>query len=350
MAKLIKFPLAMADGTKARSIEELREHSDVASIATYFEDGRLQRWLLANYLDDEAKKVEEIKEFFDSENKKLKVQNIHKLYESLELGKVDEKQISVYLENQQEVKTNIVSFEVEDDSSVREELKKHIYPGTNLENWLVSFEEVDDNNQYVKLLNKKTDLYGSYKIKKDNNIYSRIAFLIYQMEKSENSNLDRIMNLNKKIAEESEIQFGKYNWNVLRVEGNQAYLLCSQIVNKMSWKYIGTEYSLLLQWDSNFNSTNIREWLNTDFIDNSFSDEELSLIEDKGTNKVFLPSSKDLELLSAKSRRRSLEGEKLETYWCSDCTIVDKNGGIQSNCDRHALYGVVPAIIVKIGI
>lgn len=58
MAKVVKFPLAMADGTKARTLDELREHADVTSIATYYNDGRLQRWLMANYCEDEASKID----------------------------------------------------------------------------------------------------------------------------------------------------------------------------------------------------------------------------------------------------------------------------------------------------
>ena len=54
MAKLIKFPLGMAVGTKVRTIEELREHADVASIASYYEDGKLYRWLMANYQESKA--------------------------------------------------------------------------------------------------------------------------------------------------------------------------------------------------------------------------------------------------------------------------------------------------------
>ena len=71
----------------------------------------------------------------------------------------------------------------------------------------------------------------------------------------------------------------------------------------------------------------------------------------KGNNKIFLPSSNDIELLPAKSRRRCFEGENQAKYWwLSNSTIVDKNGGIVSGCDKHDIYGIVPAIIVKIGI
>ena len=47
MAKLIRFPLKLADGTEARSLEELREHGDVESVLKHYREGTLARWLRA---------------------------------------------------------------------------------------------------------------------------------------------------------------------------------------------------------------------------------------------------------------------------------------------------------------
>ena len=47
MAKIVKFPLKLADGTNARSLEELREHGDVASVLGHYRQGTLARWLKA---------------------------------------------------------------------------------------------------------------------------------------------------------------------------------------------------------------------------------------------------------------------------------------------------------------
>lgn len=45
MAKKIKFALTMKDGTKVRTLNELREHFDLERVIGYFLDGRLQKWL-----------------------------------------------------------------------------------------------------------------------------------------------------------------------------------------------------------------------------------------------------------------------------------------------------------------
>ena len=61
MARKVKFALEMADGTKVRnSIEELREHFDMQSIASYYLSGKLLEWLEDRYYDDEAAKIEEL--------------------------------------------------------------------------------------------------------------------------------------------------------------------------------------------------------------------------------------------------------------------------------------------------
>lgn len=71
MAKIIKSPLAMADGVMVRTIEELRENFDIKRVMGYFLDGKLSKWLEARYYDDELKKVNELLENDSELAKKL---------------------------------------------------------------------------------------------------------------------------------------------------------------------------------------------------------------------------------------------------------------------------------------
>ena len=57
MAKIIRFPLKMKDGTDVRTLEELREHFDLESVLSYFADGKLKTWLADRYYDEMAEKV-----------------------------------------------------------------------------------------------------------------------------------------------------------------------------------------------------------------------------------------------------------------------------------------------------
>ena len=56
----VKIPLKMADGVLVRTIEDLREHFDIVSVLTYYQDGRLVKWLKNGYYDIEAKKISDL--------------------------------------------------------------------------------------------------------------------------------------------------------------------------------------------------------------------------------------------------------------------------------------------------
>jgi TPR repeat protein len=57
MAKKVKFPLMMADGAQVRTLEELREHFDLAAAVGYYTSGKLLTWLRDRYYEGEAEKV-----------------------------------------------------------------------------------------------------------------------------------------------------------------------------------------------------------------------------------------------------------------------------------------------------
>lgn len=59
MAK-VKIPLEVANGFKARNIEELKENFDIKKIVGYFLDGRLHKWLEDRYYDDELEAINKL--------------------------------------------------------------------------------------------------------------------------------------------------------------------------------------------------------------------------------------------------------------------------------------------------
>ena len=56
MAK-IKFPLEMANGVQARTLNDLKENFDIEKVIGYFLDGKLQTWLEDRYYEDEAEAI-----------------------------------------------------------------------------------------------------------------------------------------------------------------------------------------------------------------------------------------------------------------------------------------------------
>lgn len=71
MATKIKFPLKMADGSQVRTIEELREHFDLAAILGYYNSGRLSEWLIDRYYEAEAEKIKTLDSSSEEFKKKL---------------------------------------------------------------------------------------------------------------------------------------------------------------------------------------------------------------------------------------------------------------------------------------
>ena len=57
---LVKFPLKMADGFNANTLEQLKEHFDIKSVVGYFYDRRLIRWLKINGCAEELSAVEKL--------------------------------------------------------------------------------------------------------------------------------------------------------------------------------------------------------------------------------------------------------------------------------------------------
>lgn len=60
MARKIRFPLTMKDGTEARTLEELQEHFDLESVLGYFADGKLRTWLADRYYEDMVSQVDKL--------------------------------------------------------------------------------------------------------------------------------------------------------------------------------------------------------------------------------------------------------------------------------------------------
>ncbi|MBO5125115.1 MAG: hypothetical protein J6C11_08330, partial [Spirochaetaceae bacterium] len=57
--KRVRFPLHLADGTGARTLEDLREHGDMESVLKHYREGTLARWLKAFRYDELAERVAE---------------------------------------------------------------------------------------------------------------------------------------------------------------------------------------------------------------------------------------------------------------------------------------------------
>ena len=378
MAKLVKFPLALADGTKARTLEELREHADIASIIQYFDDNRLQRWLLANYLDDEAHKIKSVQESIKDEHNKLVELKARKVYDALGIPCPDNAQLKAYAENSaqslEEQKTRGFAFDVEDEPDLKAAVSKFVGSGVNLSEWNITAEETEEDDVFQVLLeNKNEGIFAEHTVKKDDKFYEVIAEIIKKTEKLAPKTLYNAIALRKLIEATPEsingdsIQFGKYKWNVVKKGKTTALLVCECAVAKRRWDKIdpGTialvfagcfagagVNSRVVSEASDLKNSSIREWLNEDFLKEAFSSEEIALLhENMYGDKITLLSEKDCDSFGPGQRKKKLKDTgKRVNWWISDRKIIDDNGYFNAYVNKNSQYeehGVVPAIIVS---
>lgn len=352
MAKIIKFPLKMADGFGARTIEELREHADVSSIAAYYDNGKLHRWLLANYLDDNAKEIDAIKESLKNEYNKIDTLKIQKIYKSLGIIKLDDQQLYEYLTNKKiEESFQDSLYEVENDPSLREEVKKNLHKDIKIEDWNIACSETKNPDfKQIFLENKKDDLFLSFKIEQNNLFYKRIASFLCNSINSLTSSKElsddsvkeeiSIIFLN---SVKSVVFFANKKWSIQRHNADEALLLCCSPISQSNAEGISSILDDF--YINNFTSQERKALvsLNTSSLFNKSSLEESPrrVVNNNNSLKVFLMSKRLVsELLSQQDRQFG------NNWWLSD-GFVRGGGGMRDNFTSQDKFDVVPAIIIS---
>ena len=162
MAKLIKFPLEMANGTKVRTLEELQEHYDIASVIKYYKDGRLQRWLKANYEDEIAENLQE--------SEKQSLRNIFSFLGLPEPSDEDLKNID--LRNISDTENSTAT----ENENLKAEIKKHLKNTSLLDDWKIFQNESDTKDKCViEFENEKLQTFIGKTFEKGENFSKDVA-------------------------------------------------------------------------------------------------------------------------------------------------------------------------------
>ena len=137
----------------------------------------------------------------------------------------------------------------------------------------------------------------------------------------------------------------KLTWTILRELNGATLYLCNRIVGKMQFE---TKLSGLASGDEAWKQSNIREWLNDEFLNKHFTDEEKNrLVKHNDTgDKVFLLSSEEYgnggDVINAK-----------ETWWLRPSgdsaapPFVDTLGYAKRHYSGYFTHGIRPAILVR---
>ena len=187
MAKPVKFPLKLADGTNARSLEELREHGDVASVLGHYREGTLVRWLKAFGQNELAEQVVEHRNV-QVDSSRANLQGIFSL-----LGiSLDEAAFNEYCEKQ--LSDKFVFSDAEDGDfktygqgvSIKEKLVK-FFPTTGTEadtlqkelaHWEITETELDGEQVQINYTCQKHGFSSTQQMKKGDDLYAEIALAL----------------------------------------------------------------------------------------------------------------------------------------------------------------------------
>lgn len=340
MAKLVKFPLALADGTKARTIEELREHADIASIAQHFENGKLQRWLAANYLDDLLAKADSARKGLKQNFAKVKVAAVKEVCEGLGLTRITEDEIAEYV-GREANETNDENFsdglvEIEDDANLKTELKTATRSNNiNLDDWKIAETDAEKEGQtVVNIQNNSTGMLISLGVQKESKSVDKLLVLLRLAEKmtavlkTESSAYSEIAKI-QNSKQGDTVHFGKYDWIVANIENDKFLLICKTVVD--------TEFHLRGGRGGD-RLDNVSVWLNQVFLSETFSEYEKEFLLNKDYCKVFIPNEKEARYLSKEDRSKGVNWLLRNAWVYSDGDVFYGPG----DCD----CGIVPAVIV----
>ncbi len=330
MARKIKFALEMADGSFVSNLEDLQKHiktnDDVKKLVEYYLDGRLERWLEDRYYDEEAKKLQSVDK--DDPDFALNLcKSIGVNYTPNESVNIDlieyEKRMRKALEEvtlESELLSNAGST-----ASTQSDLVFLLKNGkSTIYLWGDSFKLfVMKNISYIGILGKPSVDIGlpdlesikSYGIKLEN----------VKLPERFNPNPFK----NAKVGD--YVKFGNYpqtsngevrpiEWQVLSIENNKMLVISRYGLDTNRFDGSSNKWS----------NSEIRKWLNGDFYNEAFTDQEkksinLSNLSDVGTSdNVFFLSYDEADRYFANEDARKCKGTE---YAVKNGAYVDSSNG-----------------------
>lgn len=134
MTKKIRFPLELADGTQARTIEDLREHFDLESVLGYYKNGKLLTWLKDRYLESEADAIQVLDESDPAFQKQFcEVFGVEYRDHSVDLAEIEQRQarmskLRTYTDEKEFIDhIDLVAFDQEELADLLDDGQKEIY-------------------------------------------------------------------------------------------------------------------------------------------------------------------------------------------------------------------------------
>lgn len=291
MKRHIKFPLFMKDNIPVRTMEELRNHYDVWKLQDYFANGRLAIWLRDRYEDELCESIEELdpkqNDFMEQLCRILGVRYVYSEQRNWQdvLSTIERrKQIQQYT-NRAEVLDSADSV-----AFTQEELESIAEKGTADVIWLIG-EQFELPAMYRKVtlcgVNAPRIILNAKSVNAIKETKSELKDI--GSAQFENTDLDadlmKILMLTDENVGETRT-FAGMDWTVLSYGSNEIMMISQNSVNSMPHT---TTRNDNLDWSS----SDIREWLNHEFLSEHFTDTQKEMLVDKNGDYVSILSTSE---------------------------------------------------------
>ena len=319
MARKIKFALEMADGSFVSNLEDLQKHiknnDDVKKLVEYFLDGRLEKWLLDRYYEEEAKALQTV----DKDDPDFTC----KLCKAIGADYTPSESVNVAL--------------IEYEKRMRKTLEEVTLDSELIANAGCTASTQSDLDFLIKNGKKIIYLFGdSFKLPLVHNI-SYIGILgtpsvdiglpdLESVEsygiKLENVKLPERFNSNpfKNASVGDFVKFGNYpqtsngdiqpiEWQVLSIENNKMLVIS---------KY-GLDAKRFDSGSNNWANSEIRKWLNGEFYNKAFTDKEKKSI--KSSNLSDVGTTDNLFFLSKEEAEKYFSNDEIRRCKATDYAV-----------------------------
>ncbi|WP_044973333.1 DUF6273 domain-containing protein [Ruminococcus sp. HUN007] len=350
--KIIKFPLKMKNGALVRSLEELRENADLESIMQYYFSGQLTRWCKAFGITD-------LPEQFECNNEKF----VESVLVAFNLNDIIPKSEIVRYVNESfgdKKDTDILEIYITDDKIIKEKLSSIVDSSINLNNYSIEVVPIKDDRGVIQkyrvvIINDKSDQYSRFSVPYElDNEYThelfekdlcrKIKYALIYLEQSQKFSRTKATFALLEVGD--TFDFGhlgkkKIRWKIIKKDDASIYVVTTDSLCNRKYATRSNDWT----------NAEIRNWLNGEFYNLSFtSDEKESIIEVNDDNVTLLSKEEAEELLPRHDRCSVscwwLRTENQFYYDNQSAWNVRVDGTFDKN-DIHRGGAIRPALYLK---
>jgi len=323
--KKIKLPLEMANGVMVRTIDELKENWDLTKVVEHFVSGKLVTWLNDRYYSDIAEKIENLPKDDGKKLQQALCKAFDMLCEDVELD-VDEiaerkrrKDLLRQYTSDEKILDNVdyVAFDQEDLAYLLDDELPEIYLFNNKFTIPLNVEDkkyIGIGNVVAEIRSKKPVNFKERNIEfvnvKFDDKYQEIHVVVPEKKKCADKKVGDVINFGQWGGEVIE-------WLIVSLKDGNAILLSRYIIDSKP-------YNLVRDNRVTWETCTLRKWLNEEFYEDAFDDDEKKAIVISNVRAHIAPRfPSTYQGGDVTDYIYLLSVEECQRYWCLG--IVEKS-------------------------